>query len=255
MSAADKWAGFHLLAYDVESTGISPTQDRICTAALVDVKPGQRPVASTYVTDPGIDIPAEASAVNGLTREWLAEHQTHTPAQLASAVTARLAAHLATGQPVVVFNGAFDFTMLEAENLRHRVPTLRDRLGLGDARIAPIVDVFVLDKYADPYRKGGRKLGQVCAQYGVVHVGEHDATADALATARVFPRLMAKHARKFPGMTLPALHTEQVRWRREQMTSLREYFDRKGTPHDGCDPGWPIYLNMQRHYAGERVPA
>lgn len=254
MSTADKWAGFHLLAFDLETTGIDYRTDRICTAALVDVIPGKRPVATTYITDPGIEIPAEASAVNGLTRDWLTANQTHTPEQLAFEISARLARHMGQGQPVVIFNGAFDFTMLEAENLRHRTPTLLARMGQS-SKLAPILDVYVLDKAADKFRKGGRKLGQVCAQYGVVHVGEHDATADALATARVLPKLMAKHARKFPGFTLQSLHSEQVVWRREQMDGLRAYFDRMGTPHDGCDPGWPVYLGMQRYYAGEQVPA
>jgi DNA polymerase-3 subunit epsilon len=253
VSAAEKWANFPLLAFDTESTGIDALNERIVQAALVELRPGHRPVTATYLVDPGIDIPAEASEVHGITREHAAANATHTAEQMLFEVTGRIARWLGQGFPVVAFNAAYDFTLLEAENLRRRQPTLLDRLGNGKA--APVLDVFVLDKFADPYRKGGRKLAQVCQHYGVIHAGEHDATADAIAAARIFPRLMAKHIRKFPGMTLQALHTEQVKWRRQQADGLREYFEKKGIEHDGVDPGWPVYLGLQKYYSGAAVPA
>jgi DNA polymerase-3 subunit epsilon len=232
---AAKWAGFPMLGYDLESTGVDVHQDRIVTAALVEIHPGRRPATTTYVTDPGIDIPEEAAAVHGYTRDRAVAEQTHTPEQLLFELTGRLALWMGHGFPVVGFNCSFDFTMLEAENRRNQVDPLTSR-----GQIQPVVDVFVLDKFVDRYRKGGRKLDQMCATYGVVHTGAHDAGADALAACRLWPRLMAKHSRKFPGMTLLGLHQAQVGWRREQMDSLREYFDKKGTEHDGCDPGWPL---------------
>lgn len=254
MRASDKWAGFPVLAFDTESTGIDVLKERIVQAALVEIHPGHRPVTSTYLVDPGIDIPAEATEVHGITREYAAANATHSPAQLLFEVSGRIARWLGQGFPVVAFNAAYDITLLEAENLRHNQPTLLDRLG-GSSKITPILDVFVLDKFADPYRKGGRKLAQVCKHYDVVHAGEHDATADAIAAARIFPRLMAKHVRKFPGMTLPALHNAQVGWRREQADGLRAYFDKQGIEHDGVDPGWPTYLDLQKYYSGLPVSA
>ena len=47
-----------------------------------------------------------------------------------------------------------------------------------------------------------------------------------------------------------ALHTLQKTWRREQMRGLREYFDKNGTDHDGCDGGWPLHTRLL-----EAVPA
>lgn len=235
MTAA-KWAGFPMLGYDLETTGVDAHGDRIVTAALVEIHPGHRPTVSSYVTDPGIDIPDEATQVHGYTRDRAIAEQTHTPEQLLFEVTGRLALWMGRGFPVVGFNLSYDLTMLEAENRRHGVDTLASR-----GSIQPVVDVFVLDKHADPYRKGGRKLDQMCATYGVVHTGAHDAAGDASAACRLWPRLMAKHGRKFPGMTLPALHQAQIGWRKAQMDSLRAYFDRQGTPHDGCCGSWPVH--------------
>jgi len=243
---ASKWEGMPCLAFDVESSGISVWDDRIVQAALVDIRPEQRPATTTWLADPGIDIPAEATQVHGITTEH-ARANGVDPGEMLFELTGRLALALGRGIPVVAMNGSFDLTMLEQENRRHGIDTLVDRLGPG--KIQPILDVFVLDKYADPYRKGGRKLTDLCTTYGVHHVGAHDAAADALAAARLFPRIMAKHARKFPGHTLGSLHQSQIGWRRAQMDGLRAYFDKAGKPHDGCCGEWPIHTACARQEA------
>lgn len=244
MTASSKWDSMPCLGYDVESTGVDVYTDRIVTVALVDVRPGNRPAISRYVVDPGIDIPDEASAVHGYTRDRAIAEQTHTPEQMLFEVTGRLALSLGHGIPVVAMNAAYDLTILEAENLRHHIEGLLIRLGHGG--IQPIIDPFVLDKYADRYRKGGRKLVDLCATYDVRHTGAHDSAGDALASCRLWPRILAKHTTKFRGQSLPALHQSQVGWRREQMDGLRAYFDRQGTVHDGCDPGWPLLNGLAR---------
>lgn len=245
---ASKWADWPVLAFDVESTGVSVADDRIVTAALIELQPGRRPVASSFVVDPGIDIPEGAAAIHGYTRDRAIAEQTHTVEQALFEITGRIALWLGRSFPLVGMNASFDLTMLEVENTRHRVDTLVDRLGPG--KVAPVVDVLVLDKFADTYRKGGRKLENLCATYGVVHTGAHDAGGDALAAARLWPRIMAKHARKFPGMTLPALHQAQVGWRKTQMDGLRAYFDKNGTVHDGCCGEWPLHRACLRVGAG-----
>lgn len=238
MTASSKWADMPCLGFDTETTGVDAINDRIVTTCLVDVRPNTRPVLHRYVVDPGIDIPEQAAAVHGYTRDRAIAEATHTPEQMLFEVTGLIAQALGHGIPVVAMNAAYDFTILEAENLRHQVDTLVSRLGIG--RLQPIIDPFVLDKYADRYRKGGRKLTDLCATYGVRHTGAHDSAGDALAACRMWPKILAKHAGKFRGQSLPALHQSQVGWRREQMDGLRAYFDKNGTEHDGCDPGWPL---------------
>jgi len=229
------------LAFDLETSGVSPLEDRIVTAALVEVHPGKgRPQTTSYVVDPGIDIPAEAAAVHGYTRERAIAEATHSIDQALFEIAGRIALWLGHGRPLVVMNAAFDVTFLEVECRRHGVDGLIARLG-HPSKVAPVIDPFVLDKHADPYRKGGRRLEQLCATYGVRHTGAHAAAGDALATARLWPRIIAAHPGKFKGQTLGGLHAAQTGWRRDQCNSLREYFDRKGTPHDGVDPSWPFH--------------
>jgi DNA polymerase-3 subunit epsilon len=139
-------------------------------------------------------------------------------------------------------NAAYDFTILEASNLRHGIDTLVSRLGPGG--VQPIIDPFVLDKHADRYRKGGRKLVDLCTTYGVRHTGAHDSAGDALAACRLWPRILNSQPGKFVAQSLPALHQSQIGWRKQQMDSLRNYFDRQGTVHDGCDPSWPLLSGL-----------
>lgn len=238
-----KWDEMPSLALDFESTGVNPLEDRIVTAALVEMSGRGRPTVTKYVVDPGIDIPEGAAAIHGYTRDRAIAEQTHTVDQALFEIAGRVALWLGHGKPLVIMNAAYDATMLEAECARHGVDGLVSRLGMV-SKVSPIIDVLVLDKYADPFRKGGRKLEQLCATYNVIHTGAHDAGGDALAAARLWPRVIAKHPRKFQGQTLGGLHTSQITWRRDQANSLRAYFDRIGTEHDGIDVGWPFHTSL-----------
>lgn len=249
MTAGQNWAGMPCVGFDLETTGTDVHNDRIVTAALIRMHPNQRPQISTWLINPGVEIPQEAIDVHGITNER-AQASGTDPSVALFEITGLLARTFGSGVPVVAFNAAFDLTMLEAENRRHEVPTLASR----PKSITPVIDPMVLDKAVDPYRKGvcaqnkqpcdcgavDKKLTSLCLHYGVRHAGAHDAAADALAACRLWPRIIARHPEKFRGFTLSALHQAQIGWRKEQCDSLRRYFDKVGTEHDGIPSGWPI---------------
>lgn len=244
MTAAAKWQDWPMLGFDLESTGVDVWTDRIVQSALVRIDPGHRPTTNTWLVNPGIPIPDGAAEVHGITTERAIAEGTD-PAQMLFEVAGQLALAMHRGIPIVGMNLSFDLTMFEAECYRHGVEGLAVRRG-HISKIGPIVDVLVLDKQADKFRKGGRKLTDLCATYGVRHTGAHDAAADALATCRLWPRIMAKHARKLSAPTIQALHQSQIGWRREQMDGLRAYFDKQGTEHDGCCAEWPVHQTCAR---------
>ena len=235
------------LGFDTESTGTDPLQARIVTIALVTIPHHGRPAPAHWLLDPGVPIPDEAAAVHGITTEHAQQHG-QAPADVLPQVADRIAKSLARGVPVVAFNAAYDFTLLEAELTRHGIPTLTDRLGPG--RIAPVLDPMVMDRHADQYRKRicpcgcgatDRTLVGCCLHYGVIHTGAHDAGADALAACRLVDAIRNRHHAKFASMPLAMLHANQATWRRRQMDGLREWFDKQGTEHDGCCGAWPIH--------------
>lgn len=244
-----KWDEFAVLAFDVETSGVNTATDRIVTAALVEVPRTGRPITTSYVVDPGVDIAPEATEVHGYTRARAAAEATHTTEQMLFEITGRLALWLSHGGPVVSFNAPFDLSMLEAENTRHGVDTLVSRLGVG--KVSPIIDPMVLANFAEPYRKRictcgcgaqDKTLTGWCLHYKVPLIGAHGAGGDALAAARLWRRIMATHARKFPGMTLPALHQSQIGWKRAQADGLRDWWRKQGDERwREVSSDWPLH--------------
>jgi DNA polymerase-3 subunit epsilon len=217
--------------FDLETTGIDVTSDRIVTAhvGLLDAD-GAVVRATGWLADPGVEIPDGATAVHGITTEHARTHGRPCGEVVAEVVDA-LRALLDAGIPVVAYNAPYDFSLLKHEALRHGVQPLEAP--------APVIDPLVLDRAHDRYRRGKRTLEVVAAHYRVVLEGAHDAAADAVAAGRVAQALAAR----FP---LPAdvteLHTQQIGWARAQADSLTEYFIRIGRidPADPVDGRWPI---------------
>jgi len=251
-----------LACFDCETTGVQVETDRIVTATVGTLQPGTptwKQSIRSWLINSGVDIPDEATAVHGITTVQAKKHGKEPPGAL-DIIAHDLARLFLARIPVVGTNVCFDFTILDRELRRHDLPTLDERIGRS---IGPIVDVYVIDKWLDPYRKGGRKLTDLCAQYGVKIDGAHDSTFDALAAARVAYRmallsqyeafmLASMYAdRKRPldvvdrfvalkDKTAETLHRNQIGWRQEQCDGLRAHFDRKGTKHDGVPGDWPM---------------
>ena len=62
-----------MVGFDTETTGVSPTSDRIVTAALIR-REGSLVQTLTWVIDPGVEIPERATAVHGITTAFAREH-------------------------------------------------------------------------------------------------------------------------------------------------------------------------------------
>jgi DNA polymerase-3 subunit epsilon len=229
------WHARRLAAFDIETTGVDPESDRIVTAAISLVGDGRPTESHAWLVDPGVEIPAGATAVHGISTEQ-ARAAGQDPAEAVEAITALLAGQLVTGVPVVAFNARFDLTTLDREARRHGVRPLIDRVG-GAAGML-VVDPFVLDKHYDRFRRGKRTLGAVCEHYRIPLTAAHAADADALAAARVAYRL-ATRLPELRGTDLTALHTQQVGWAAEQAASLEDYFREQGRA-ERIERAWPV---------------
>lgn len=267
MTTTQKWHEATMLGFDTETTGINVHDDRIVTAAVVYRTPGERPSPITWLINPGRPVPDEAAQVHGWTTERIETTLAGAPAvRVHKGTTARMSVDAALNEiamklaqamhldvPIVAFNAAYDISILEAELARNAVDTLTSR----PTGIVGVVDPMVIEKQLDPYRKikggcrGGKhkcggcgaedkRLTGLCAHYGIVHGGAHDASADAVAAVR----LAVKLAGLWPEVArwkLPTLHKNQVAWRAEQMAGLRSYFDKNQIEHDGCCGSWPLH--------------
>ena len=219
--------------FDLETTGIDVATDRIVTAHVgLLAADGYVRESRAWFADPGIEIPAGATAVHGITTER-ARAEGRPSDEVVGEVLAALRGLFARGIAVVAYNAPFDFSMLKYEALRHRLEPIHSP--------APVVDPLVLDKAVDRFRRGKRTLDVVAAHYAVPLVGAHEAAADAIAAGRVAQALADRFGHRLPGDGIE-LHTRQIGWAREQAESLTEYFVRIGRidPADPVDGRWPI---------------
>ncbi|MCW3040772.1 MAG: Exonuclease RNase and polymerase [Solirubrobacterales bacterium] len=229
------WHARRLAAFDIETTGVDPESDRIVTAAISLVGGGRPTESHAWLVNPGVEIPAGASAVHGISTEHARTHG-GCPPDAVEAITALLAGQLRAGVPVIAFNARFDLTTLDREARRHGVCPLVDRVG-GAAGML-VVDPHVLDKHYDRYRKGKRTLGAVCETYRVPLTDAHAADADALAAARVAYRL-AQRLPELAATDLRMLHHQQVAWAAEQAASLEDHFRGLGRD-ERIERAWPV---------------
>jgi DNA polymerase-3 subunit epsilon len=229
------WHRGRLAAFDVETTGVNPELDRIVTAAVSFVGGGQPSKHLSWLVNPGIDIPAGATAIHGITTD-MARAQGLIPSEAIDEIIAALYDVLRQRVPIVAFNARFDLTVLDREAVRHGLRPLVDRVG-GPERML-VVDPFVLDKQFDRFRRGKRTLSAVCEHYRVTLDHAHEANADALAAARVAYRLGA-NVPELGDIEINLLHREQITWAAEQARSLEDYFRQQGR-NERVERVWPV---------------
>ena len=238
------WHRALLIGFDLETTGTDPYEARIVTGAVIEVRDGQPLGRRDWLADPGVEIPADAVAVHGISTERAAAEG--RPAdQVADAIADVLVTYWKTGVPVVAYNAAFDLTLLSAELRRHGLPSLRDRLG--GAEPGPVIDPYTIDRWADRYRRGKRNLEAVCTEYGVALDAAHNAAADALAAARLAGAIAGRHP-KVAAFGPAELHRRQIEWYAAWAADFQDFLRGKGDTEAVVDGTWPL-----REAAGQRA--
>jgi DNA polymerase-3 subunit epsilon len=123
--------------------------------------------------------------------------------------------------------------MLDRERRRH--------FGMPFQIQGPVIDPLVLDKAADPYRRGSRRLVDVCKHHGVPlsESDAHSAAGDATASLRLAVVL----GREFEVMAdgnLADLHRYQIEQYRLQRQSFHAHLRRKGEEPRETNTVWPM---------------
>lgn len=250
------WHLERMTAFDLETTTAEREEARIVTGCVVELGGGQETVPHTWIADPGVEIPEQAARIHGFTTER-AQAEGRPEVEVVDEILCSLAS-TALGRPLVIFNAPYDLTVLDRRARAHGLEPLQDRIPL------LVVCPRTIDKFLDRYRRGRRKLIDVCEIYGARLDGAHDATFDAIACARVAymqsakGRVIRRYAHEREVLTaeweavrgdLELLHAAQVRWWAEQAHGLRDHMHGKWLaepeetrdpepPH--VDPYWPL---------------
>jgi DNA polymerase III epsilon subunit family exonuclease len=160
---------------DVETTGTDPAVDEIVSLAIVRLDPdGAETARFATLVRPSRPIPAEATAVHGITDDDLA----HAPAfrDLAPTVLGLL-----DGAVFGAHNAAFDLAMLQ-----HAFADVG--VELRPVGLACTLEAFrLLEPLAESHR-----LESICARHGIVLDDAHEALGDVVATAALVRLLLAR---------------------------------------------------------------
>lgn len=223
----NRMAGFdasRMLSFDLETTSANPQEARIVTSALVRID-GHDVSANETLADPGIEIPEAAAKVHGITTEKArAEGRPHD--EVLRETVEAIKQGWDDGLTLIVFNAPYDLTVL--------------RQLTGDFTVTgPVYDPLLIDRAKDRYRKGSRRLGDMCEFYGVRIDNAHEATSDAMAAARI----AWKQVRQWPELTqmdTGALMEFQAVEHYKLQEDRRRYLAGQGKDTSGCSLGWPM---------------
>ena len=100
------WHEELLVGFDLETTGTDPRQARIVTAAVTEVKSGELVRRRAWLANPGVPIPAETTAIHGVSTERAAAHG-RPAAEVVAEVADAIRGYWAARVPVVVYNAPF----------------------------------------------------------------------------------------------------------------------------------------------------
>ena len=166
-----QWDTVPLTVIDTETTGVQPGRDRTVQVGMVRFEGGQVVGSFTSLVNPGILIPASATAIHGITDEMVGGAPT-----LAEVFAHPTAVKLLEGVQFGAYNCQFD---------RHFIPPI------GDDWSYPWVDSLSFVRKVDKYArgKGRHRLGVACERHGIVLTEAHSASADARAAGELFYKL------------------------------------------------------------------
>lgn len=165
------------IVIDTETTGVDVRTDRIAeigAVELIDLRAGR--TFHAYV-NPGMLMPADATAVHGLTDAFLAG----MPA--VGAVLPGLLEFIGDA-PLVAHNASFDVGMLNAELARCGRPPLANA----------VIDTLAMARAKHP--GASASLDALCKRYGVSTAArtKHGALLDAQLLAEVYVELIGRQA-------------------------------------------------------------
>lgn len=247
-AAGPAWHAGPLVGFDLETTGVNTTTDRVVTAAVVYLdEEGRVSRSKQWLVDPVVAIPAPAAAVHGITTRQARADGLPTDVAVPQ-ILAELEYAWRSGLPVVIFNAPYDLTLLDAEVARCGLPRLTTRRWWPTAWV---VDPLVLDRGLDRYRRGKRTLAATAEHYGVSAGPAHDAAGDAVTAAAV-ARAMAAEFDLIAAADAETMHSAQVGWHHDWAVHLQAYARSRGRSGAVVDRSWPLRAPVVgRHRAPE----
>jgi DNA polymerase-3 subunit epsilon len=227
------------VGFDLETTGVSSFRDVPVSYGFVeherDANGTSTQVEGGFV-NPGVAIPAGASAIHGITDDMVADATILGDA--VETIAEKLTSVWASGAVIVGMNLGYDLTMVDSLCRRLEIATLEERGVIGG-----VMDILILDRHFDKWRKGARKLTALCRHYGVTLNSAHSAAADAEASLLIFEAMTVSFP-EIGRIPVGEINNTLRAWYQEWLSSFSSYLEKKGeAPIEAGRYEWPIHLD------------
>jgi DNA polymerase III epsilon subunit family exonuclease len=178
---ADSLAEITFVAFDTETTGFSPANERIIEIGAVKYRGGRVIESAHWLINPGV--PIKNSFVHNITDEMVAGHPPFADSYKAFV-------RFVGDSVLLAHNASFDVRFMRAEIERNQLKPLPN----------PVLDSLALFRKWYPDAPS-HKLGMLAKWLGIPVGSEHRAEDDARTLLLIFNRWIAQH----PDLTLEQL--------------------------------------------------
>ena len=173
-----------LFAMDIETTGLSPSNDRIIEISIIEFSGTNIGSRSTWLINPERTIPASSTRVHGITDKMVKGRPTF--ASIAHDIH-----KLISNSTVVAHNARFDWQFIMAEFTRNKAQQPKAR----------VIDSIKLAKSAFPGLKS-YALPKLCKHLEISTVPTHRAESDTEALVTLIQRCFESIGTNRPSSTL-----------------------------------------------------
>lgn len=160
-----------IVVFDIETTGLSPANDRITEIGAVKLKAGQIIGSFSTLINPEIDIPYNITQLTGITNDMVADQRTIKD------VMPEFISFIGNC-PLVAHNAMFDWGFIRSKAFE-----------LGSDLTNTVIDTLQLSRTLLTSLKK-YKLNIICEYLGIKLENHHRAVHDAEATAQMFLKLI-----------------------------------------------------------------
>jgi len=202
MKPPDWLTNERFLVFDIETTGLDHSVDRIVQIATLQIDKSEIVHRWVSLVNPERPIPEAASNVHGIFDGAVREAQEFWR-------IAPIVAQLAAGRHLLGYNAAhFDAPFVRAEFL-HAGKTISERYPV-DA----LIWVREIDRYVPG--QGRHRLEATCRRWNVPTLKAHDALSDCEATWRLFRTLVEERPGAFPRTIDEVLSAQRILGERQE---------------------------------------
>lgn len=209
------WYDHTIVIYDVETTGLDETQDRIVEMGFARFEKRELVAQWGTLVYPGIEIPAESTAIHGISTADVAQAPSfhHTMSNIVK---------ITHGAWPAAYNEAFDRKFWNSEQGRAGGFDLPTPIFHSKYRwLDPLIWIRHMDGLW-----GKNKLTVACERYGVELNNAHRATDDAVAAGKLL------FALDLPAMSMFEMLRVQAEIAEVQDRERESWFRKKGLPYE-----------------------